>query len=91
MIFGALLAVISGFSKPLGAYILGEMTDSFKPKDGKIDPDDVLRSAATQAIYYIILGVCAFFCSWISLSCWMIAGERQSIRIRKEYFKALLR
>ena len=42
-------------------------------------------------MWFGIVGAISFFCSWIQQSTWMITGERQAIRYRKEYFKAILK
>jgi len=45
MVIGAFMAMATGMTMPLFSYIFGEMTDSFKPKNGVIDSDDVVDNA----------------------------------------------
>jgi ATP-binding cassette subfamily B (MDR/TAP) protein 1 len=42
-------------------------------------------------IQFILIGLGAWAAGWGMFACWMIAGERQGIALRKEYLKSLLR
>lgn len=39
---------------------------------------------------FLEIGAGVFVASWLMFACWMIAGERQAIRCRKVYLRALL-
>ena len=85
MIVGVLASMLNGCTMPFYLIIFGSMTNS-------ISADSDLSSTARKyAIIYLLIGAAAFIFSYIGLSCWMITGERQSLRYRKEYFRALLR
>lgn len=42
-------------------------------------------------ILFVEIGIGVFGSGWIMIACWLITGERQSMRCRKEYLKSLLR
>ncbi|EAS02072.1 multidrug resistance protein-like transporter family ABC domain protein (macronuclear) [Tetrahymena thermophila SB210] len=88
MVIGALAAMANGVAFPLFALIFGEMADSFGPQ---LTGQQVFENAKTQCLYFLYIGIGTFILSWIQMSCWIIAGEKQSIRYRIQYFKAILR
>ena len=88
MIFGTLFSIANGVIMPLYALIFGGMTNSFDPSQGY---DELIRLAKEYTAYFMYAGIAAFVSALISVSCWMLIGERQTINIRREYFRALLR
>ena len=52
---------------------------------------DILGEAKHNMLLYIYLGVATFFVASIMYSGWMIAGERQAVKCREEYFKSLMK
>lgn len=87
MTIGMICCLANGLCMPMFSYVFGEMTDSFSPTSTK---QDVLDQASKQALYLTIIGVCSFIFSFVQQTTWIITGERQAIRFRKEYFKAII-
>ena len=88
MAIGTISAIINGVLMPLLALILGSATSSFDPRN---DPDTIVAEGRKQALYFLYAGIGAFVVAQLSMTCWMLVGERQTINIRREYFRALLR
>ena len=86
--FGTVSAIANGVLMPLLALILGGATSSFDPRNG---PDTIVSEGRKYALIFLYVGIAAFFVSQLSMTCWMLVGERQTINIRREYFRALLR
>jgi len=87
IILGSIAALVNGAGMPLFSLLFGEIADDFGPNNS---PDDVVDAAGDLALKFLAVGVGSFIASYLSFACWMIAGERQAIRIRKKYFKSLL-
>ncbi|KAL4464298.1 hypothetical protein ABPG72_011343 [Tetrahymena utriculariae] len=87
MVIGSIASMANGVAFPMFALIFGQMTDSFGPNS---TGDDLVDAAGKQSLYFFFIGVGSFLMSWIQLGCWMISGERQSIKFRQEYFKAII-
>jgi ATP-binding cassette, subfamily B (MDR/TAP), member 1 len=74
-----------GTAVPVFALITGSMIDAFE------DPNLIRSEAKDSMFYYLILGGVALVIGFIMFFGWMILGERQAARCRREYFKSLLR
>ena len=85
MIMGSLCSIGNGLIFPVYSIIFGKMTNEL------IKAENLMESAKKFAIFYLIIGFIGLAFSFGGLSLWMMTGERQNIRFRKEYFKALLR
>ena len=88
MTVGSLAAVANGAALPFFALVFGDMTDALAPGSS---PDIMVDLAYETMFKFFWIGIGAALCSWISMSCWMISGERQAINFRRQYFRALLR
>ncbi|CAD8160850.1 unnamed protein product [Paramecium pentaurelia] len=84
---GILASIGNGVIMPMFSVIFGDMTDAFSGED----PDKMISAAGQCAIWFLVLAGCAWLLSFLSFTTFMISGERQSIRMRKEYFSAILR
>ena len=73
---------------PILTLILGSATLSFDPSNS---PDTIISEGRKYAMMFLYVGIAAFFAAQLSMACWMLIGERQTINIRREYFRALLR
>ena len=104
MIIGSIMAIGVGTTMTLFSLIFGNTSNSFSLNTSGGNAtnltanitllnsgDAVLDSLTTNAIYFTILGAGTFVASFFMIAFWMVAGERQSIKYRVEYFKALLR
>jgi len=87
MLVGTIFAIINGLALPVFSIWFGQMLDDFNSNDTNQVLVGVRRAA------YVFLGIAGgtFFCSWISLGCWMYSSEKQTARWREEYLKSLLR
>ena len=64
------------------------MTDSFSPtKSG----DTVVHEAGENSLKLFYIGIASFFGSVLSFAIFMITGENQAIRVRKQYFSSILK
>ncbi|XP_066441409.1 ATP-binding cassette sub-family B member 5-like isoform X1 [Eleutherodactylus coqui] len=97
MITGFLGAVGNGISQPLLMVVLGEMTDSFvchdsgnqsKPECEKFKP--LPEQMTIFALYYVGIGAAVLLCGYVQVSFWVIAAARQTRRMRKMFFHAVL-
>ena len=88
MFFGTLAAIASGAAPPLWSLLLGDMTNALSPST----PSGEMVDQARKAMINFFWGGLGMFgaCS-IAVAFWMVSGERQAIRFREEYFRALLR
>jgi len=90
MCLGSLGAIINGVSLPAISIIFGQLMNSFTPENFQ-NPDFDLTSRVTElALYFVYIGIAVFVCSYFEVTFWMMAGERQSVRCRKAYLKAIL-
>lgn len=85
MIIGSVSAIINGLCLPAFTIYFGKITE-----DLATNPD-LLAIAFKYAIIFILIGFISFLASIIGIIFWMIAGERQSIKFRKEYYRSFLR
>ena len=89
MVLGTIAAIGVGASMPAFSLLSGNMTDSFGNSES--DPDAMVAASKKTMFNFLKVGAGVFVACWIMMACWMIAGERQSIRCRKAYLDALLR
>ncbi|VAH62870.1 unnamed protein product [Triticum turgidum subsp. durum] len=87
MAVGSLGAVANGVSEPLISILFGDVINSF----GQSTTSTVLRAVTKVCLNFIYLGVAAAVASFLQVSCWTMAGERHSSRIRSLYLKSVLR
>ena len=88
MIVGGIAAMGNGLALPLFALVFGDMTNAL---GNGSSPDLMVSLAKSAMLKFFWVGLGALGASGISMGCWMITGERQAIRFREEYFRALLR
>uniref|UniRef100_A0A0E0C6J8 MDR-like ABC transporter n=1 Tax=Oryza meridionalis TaxID=40149 RepID=A0A0E0C6J8_9ORYZ len=87
MAVGTVAAMANGMSEPLMTVVFSAIIDCF----GSGDASTVLHRVSKVVLYYIYLGVGTSIASFLQVSCWTIAGERQSTRIRSLYLEAIIR
>uniref|UniRef100_A0A0E0C6J9 MDR-like ABC transporter n=1 Tax=Oryza meridionalis TaxID=40149 RepID=A0A0E0C6J9_9ORYZ len=87
MVVGTVGALGNGISQPLMTVLFGNVINSFGANTG----GSVLRSVTKVVLNFIYLGIGTSVASFLQVSCWTMAGERQSARIRSLYLKAVLR
>ncbi|KAM0921315.1 hypothetical protein ACQ4PT_006954 [Festuca glaucescens] len=87
MVVGTLGAIGNGVSEPLISVLFGNVINSF----GESTNSTILRSVTKAVLNFIYLGIGTAVASFLQVSCWTMAGERQSARIRSFYLKSVLR
>ncbi|KAL6840490.1 hypothetical protein ACP4OV_030300 [Aristida adscensionis] len=87
MAVGAAAAAANGMSEPLMTVVFSAVIDCF----GAGDNATLLHRVSKVLMYYIYLGIGTAVASFLQVSCWTMAGERQSTRIRSLYLEAILR
>ncbi|PNT72651.1 hypothetical protein BRADI_2g47360v3 [Brachypodium distachyon] len=87
MVVGTVGAMGNGVSEPLISVLFGNVINSF----GESTSSTVLRSVTKGVLNFIYLGIGTAVASFLQVSCWTMAGERQSARIRSSYLKSVLR
>ncbi|XP_047054733.1 ABC transporter B family member 4-like [Lolium rigidum] len=87
MVVGTLGAMGNGVAEPLMSVLFGNVINSF----GESSSSDVLRRVTKVVLNFIYLGIGTAVASFLQVSCWTMAGERQSARIRSFYLQSVLR
>jgi ATP-binding cassette, subfamily B (MDR/TAP), member 1 len=84
MVVGSICSIIMGAFIPIFALLTGNMIDAF-------GTSEIYDEAKKNLFNYLYLGVAALVIGTTMFSGWMIAGERQGARCRREYFQSLLK
>lgn len=79
MAIGTLCSLLIGGALPFLSYLWGSITNSFG------NSDEMVNSAFTIFIKYIIAGIIAIFAGWGMRYFWMAAGESQANECRRIY------
>uniref|UniRef100_A0A8C3S1K0 ATP-binding cassette sub-family B member 5 n=1 Tax=Chelydra serpentina TaxID=8475 RepID=A0A8C3S1K0_CHESE len=83
MVFGTIAAILNGVCLPLMSLVFGEMSDGFLPQ---LKILFFLRFA----LYYVGIGATALVFGYLQISFWVLAAARQTKKIRKTFFHAIL-
>lgn len=78
MVIGTLGAIANGIIMPALALILGSASLSFDPRNG---PDTIVSEGRKHSLYFLFGGIVAVFAAQISMTCWILIGERQTTNI----------
>ncbi|KAK3165165.1 hypothetical protein QOZ80_1AG0029750 [Eleusine coracana subsp. coracana] len=87
MVIGTVGSVANGMAEPIIALLFGNIINSF----GQSTSENILRIVGKVVLDFVYLGVGSAVASFLQVSCWTIAGERQSASIRSLYLNAVLR
>ncbi|CAM0882242.1 unnamed protein product [Alopecurus aequalis] len=94
MAVGTVAAMVNGMVEPLMTVVFAMIIESF----GGSDDSTILHRVSKVVMYYIYLGIGTAVASFLlyllpvpEVSCWTMAGERQSTRIRSLYLEAVLK
>ena len=88
MTIGSMAAMAAGTTLPLWSLLWGDMTNALRPG---APLDEMVDLSRTAMLNFFWIGLGMMGASGIAVGFWMIAGERQAIRFREEYFRALMR
>ncbi|XP_039378224.1 ATP-binding cassette sub-family B member 5-like [Mauremys reevesii] len=101
MVFGTIAALLNGVCLPLMSLVFGEMSDGFV--SGCISQESLPSSLSCNqsqvpfeeqmtefALYYVGIGATALVFGYLQISFWVLAAARQTKKIRKTFFHAIL-
>uniref|UniRef100_A0A8D3CCV9 ATP-binding cassette, sub-family B (MDR/TAP), member 11a n=1 Tax=Scophthalmus maximus TaxID=52904 RepID=A0A8D3CCV9_SCOMX len=89
MVVGGFCALIHGTAQPLMLLVYGMMTDTFLCINNTIY---WINAQMTMfAYYYVGIGIIVLFVCYFQIALWVTAAARQTQRIRKEYFRKVMR
>ncbi|CAL8268700.1 unnamed protein product [Lota lota] len=105
MVVGGLCALVHGAASPLMLLVYGMMTDTFVAYELEVqelaDPNktcqnntiwvDIEAQMTMFAYYYIGIGLGVLILSYFQIALWVSAAARQVQRIRKTYFRKVMR
>jgi ATP-binding cassette subfamily B (MDR/TAP) protein 1 len=84
MTLGAICASLTGLSTPVFMYSFGNALDGF-------DSFDITGTVNEFCLQFLVLGAISFVCGTLQVVTWSWCGEQQSLLLKAEYVKALLR
>uniref|UniRef100_A0A674I3Y5 ATP-binding cassette sub-family B member 5 n=1 Tax=Terrapene triunguis TaxID=2587831 RepID=A0A674I3Y5_9SAUR len=96
MVFGTIAAVLNGVCLPLMSLVFGEMSDGFlfffpasslSCNQSKVPFEEQMTEFA---LYYVGIGATALVFGYLQISFWVLAAARQTKKIRKTFFHAIL-
>ncbi|KAF3332632.1 ABC transporter B family member 9-like isoform X2 [Carex littledalei] len=87
MFVGFVSAIANGLAMPLMTLIFGELIDAF----GGTIKDDVVHEVSKIALKFVYLAAGSGVAAFLQVGSWIVAGERQSARIRGLYLKTILK
>ncbi|CAM6101412.1 unnamed protein product [Calypogeia fissa] len=88
MFFGAVGAAVHGAGFPLVILFFGKLLSGL---GGTKDLSTARHTVNEYVLDLVWLGLINIPASWLEISCWTLAGERQVSRMRAKYLQALLR
>uniref|UniRef100_A0A8C3IEG4 ABC-type xenobiotic transporter n=1 Tax=Chrysemys picta bellii TaxID=8478 RepID=A0A8C3IEG4_CHRPI len=90
MVFGTIAAVLNGVCLPLMSLVFGEMSDGFVSGFHSLSTSGFAMSVECFALYYVGIGTTALVFGYLQISFWVLAAARQTKKIRKTFFHAIL-
>ncbi|KAL8029397.1 hypothetical protein ABFX02_14G223000 [Erythranthe guttata] len=88
MVVGSITSIGSGLCLPMMTLLFGELANSF---GHNVETGRVVDEVSKVSLKFVYLAVGSGFAAFFEVACWMITGERQAVRIRNLYLKAILR
>uniref|UniRef100_A0A8C4Y6F7 ATP-binding cassette sub-family B member 5 n=1 Tax=Gopherus evgoodei TaxID=1825980 RepID=A0A8C4Y6F7_9SAUR len=93
MVFGTIAALLNGVCLPLMSLVFGEMSDGFVSGFPFLPSCHNLKYFFFYlrfALYYVGIGATALVFGYLQISFWVLAAARQTKKIRKTFFHAIL-
>uniref|UniRef100_A0A8D0GR74 ATP-binding cassette sub-family B member 5 n=1 Tax=Sphenodon punctatus TaxID=8508 RepID=A0A8D0GR74_SPHPU len=91
MLLGTIAAAVNGICLPLLSLIFGEMSDIFVTDCPSLENLYNLEFVYTRfALYYTGIGMAVLVFGYLQISFWVLAAARQTKKIRKAFFHAIL-
>eukprot|EP00043_Microstomoeca_roanoka_P013304 m.130297 g.130297 ORF g.130297 m.130297 type:complete len:1336 (+) comp15719_c0_seq1:159-4166(+) len=94
VVVGSICALIHGALSPAFVIFFGDVIDSFGTGGNKTQEEinqELVDNVAQTSLYILYLACAAAFTSYFQVAMFTLSAQRQSLRIRKLYFKALVR
>ncbi|KAK9107923.1 hypothetical protein Syun_023934 [Stephania yunnanensis] len=94
MTLGFVGSVGDGLSSPLMLFITSRIMNNLGPSDdpsSSSDPSQFQHNTSQNALYLIYMACGTFVACFLEGYCWSRTGERQALRMRERYLKAVLR
>ncbi|GFS26455.1 multidrug resistance protein 1 [Elysia marginata] len=99
MALGFLASLAHGSSWPLLFLVFGDMTNTFVSYNatanftlnGTSPADEFEDTMSDYSLRYVYIGIGVYVVTYIHIAFLQLSGERQTYRLRKMFFKALLR
>ncbi|XP_056375074.1 ATP-dependent translocase ABCB1-like isoform X2 [Hyla sarda] len=98
MLVGTIAAMAHGAGLPLMMLVFGDMTDTFVDTGKNMTMESMMNATivledkmTTYAYYYSGLGFAVLLAGYIEISFWTLAAARQTKKIRRNFFHAVLR
>ena len=89
---GTVASIGQGIAMPLMTIVFGQIIDIFTDFARGLDSRQTFDSKITMAVvWFCIIGIGSFVLSYISIAMFMWASERQTKRIREQYYLAVLK
>ncbi|EFA83580.1 hypothetical protein PPL_02646 [Heterostelium album PN500] len=81
---------ITGVATPAISIVFGQVMNVFTYQELSKPDFDIYKEISKVTLNFVWIAIGMFVACYIEVSCWSIAGERQSVRCRKRYLKAIL-
>jgi len=85
VLVGGVAAMAHGALTPMMSIILGNVANAFT------NPSDLTSTINRMCIWFCVLGIIAFVTTFFQTWCFIWSGERQANRIRRLFFRAIMR
>lgn len=97
MVIGTIGGLAHGTAIPSMLIVFGEMSDSLVCRNSSISNSSTCAASkpfedqmTEFALYYTGIGVGVLLFAYLQISCWVIAAARQTLKIRRHFFHAVL-
>lgn len=95
LVTGTLAAIAAGVPFPLLGILFGQLVDDFNSTSCNDSPNtdrsSLQSSITTKVLLMVYIALANFVAIYVHTSCWSLFGERLIGRLRRQYFKSLLR
>ncbi|EFA76459.1 ABC transporter B family protein [Heterostelium album PN500] len=91
MVIGSIGAIAAGVAMPAISIVFGQVMNVFTYQELRKDNFSLIDEISKVSLNFVYIGIGMFVACYLEVTCWSVAGERQSVRCRKQYLKAILR
>eukprot|EP00960_Hanusia_phi_P068943 766970-Hanusia_phi.AAC.3 len=92
--FGSIGAIANGCLITMFSFLLGDLVQVLSGSQFATSPENIqnnlLERVNTVSSQFALVGLAAFFCSYVEVGWWSASGFRQAARIKSAYLKAIL-